>query len=239
MKGLDLYCGGGGTSMGMYQAGIKKIVGIDIKPQSEYPFEFIQSDVFNLDLDLDFFNEFDIIASGPPCQGYLDNSHNKESKHPRLVNQTREMLLKTKKPFFIENVEKAPIRKDLMLCGEMFNLGIIRHRFFEIEGFICYQPKHLKHKGPIYEGYYINVYSGGYNPHFGGNKEKQKEAKRKYKELYGGKDMLKIWQKAMGINWITSKEVLKECIPPAYSKYIIEQFLKKQPNLFDFIRKND
>ena len=30
---LDLYCGGGGVSMGIYLAGAAKVVGVDIKPE--------------------------------------------------------------------------------------------------------------------------------------------------------------------------------------------------------------
>ena len=49
--------------------------------------------------------------------------------------------------FCIENVAGAPIRHDLMLCGEMFGLKVIRHRYFEIHGFSVAQPEHIKHRG--------------------------------------------------------------------------------------------
>jgi DNA (cytosine-5)-methyltransferase 1 len=58
-------------------------------------------------------------------------------------------LLKTGKPFVIENIPRAPIRQDLILTGMMFNLPIIRKRAFEIHGFWCLAPNYPKKKGSV------------------------------------------------------------------------------------------
>ena len=51
-KALDLFCGAGGASMGLKQAGFDYIMGVDINLQNEYPrlngFDFVQCDVFKL-----------------------------------------------------------------------------------------------------------------------------------------------------------------------------------------------
>ena len=62
---LDLFCGAGGVAMGYHQAGFA-VVGVDIHPQPNYPFQFIQSDVF--DIDPDFIATFDVVHASPPRQ---------------------------------------------------------------------------------------------------------------------------------------------------------------------------
>lgn len=44
MNVLDLFCGAGGASEGYRRAGFEEIVGVDIAPQPNYPFEFIEGD---------------------------------------------------------------------------------------------------------------------------------------------------------------------------------------------------
>jgi DNA (cytosine-5)-methyltransferase 1 len=129
-KLLDLFCGAGGAGMGYYRAGFD-VVGVDINPQPHYPFEFIQADC--LTLDRAFITSFAAIHASPPCQHYsaAANLHGNRGDHPDLVDPTRTMLVDSGKPFVIENVIGAPNRPDLVLCGTMFGLRIVKHRQFE------------------------------------------------------------------------------------------------------------
>lgn len=125
MRLLDLFCGAGGASTGYHMAGFD-IVGVDIKPQPNYPFEFHQANALEYPID-----GFDAIHASPPCQKFsmMQRIHKNEHKHPDLITPIRNRI--NKKPYVIENVPGAPLRVDLLLCGTMFGLRIARHRIFE------------------------------------------------------------------------------------------------------------
>ena len=65
MRLLDLFCVAGGAAMGYRYAGFE-VVGVDIKPQKYYPFEFHCEDAFAY-LEK-HGQEFDVIHASPPCQ---------------------------------------------------------------------------------------------------------------------------------------------------------------------------
>lgn len=214
MNALDLFCCEGGTSKGLSNQGCK-VTGVDIEKKEEYHYKFIQADA--LSLSIEFLRKFDFIWASPPCQRYsVGGNTESRKKYPDLIADTRKMLDKAGVPYVIENVPGAPIRKDLMLCGEMFGLKVIRHRYFEISGFKCKQPKKVckNHKGKVISGEYHMVCTGGRPGCFGDNKKRRK--------LTVGS--IQDWQNAMGISHITSRKGLAESIPPAYSEYIVAQF---------------
>ena len=114
----------------------------------------------------------------------------------------------------------------------MFGLRIVRHRYFEIEGFTVLQPKHEKHKLSVMDGTAVACYSGGINPGFWGDKEKQK-AYRKKRSYYaqvaamsGDSYSFKIedWKNAMGVYHINKRNHLTQAVPPKYSEYICNYF---------------
>lgn len=130
LKILDLFCGAGGCAVGYSRAGFD-VVGVDLEPMRDYPFDFVQGDA--LAYVADNWHNFDAIHASPPCQAYseMQKIWKNKTEHPDLIVPTRAALLATGLPFVIENVVGAPLRADLLLCGTMFGLRIVRHRIFE------------------------------------------------------------------------------------------------------------
>ena len=196
---LDLFCGAGGAAMGLHRAWPEaEIVGVDIKPQPRYPFIFVQADAMTFDLD-----GWDFIWASPPCQRYtqmLNHGLTDRLIHSDFIAATRKRLEKFGTPYVIENVMAAPLRQDLMLCGEMFSLRVIRHRKFEFQ-FPVAQPSHIPHRGVANR----KQGDGGY-----------------YLRVYGHETSKPLWGDAMGIDWMRVPE-LAQAIPPAYSEYIARQ----------------
>ena len=102
---LDLFCCAGGAAMGYHQAGFD-VVGVDIKPQPRYPFEFHQADAMTYPLD-----GFDAVHASPPCQDHSATKHLHGRAHGTawMLDGTRERLLAQSTPWVIENV---PRRQD-------------------------------------------------------------------------------------------------------------------------------
>jgi DNA (cytosine-5)-methyltransferase 1 len=203
---LDLFCGAGGAAMGYHRAGFD-VVGVDIKPQPHYPFEFHQGDALTWPLD-----GFDAIHASPPCQAYTSMRHFGKGAGvgaPELVEQVRERLESAGVPWVMENVPGAPLRNTLMLCGSSFGLGVQRHRLFEcshvLMGMSCApsgRPRPIAVYGDHPQG-----------PH-------EKPSYRVNRAT-----TLAIGQEAMGIDWMPWK-VLTQAIPPAYTQFIGEQLMR-------------
>lgn len=205
---VDLFCGVGALTKGYQRAGFR-VVGVDIEDQPDYcGDDFVKMDA--LEYLEKFGRLFRVKHASPPCQSSsaLTKGTNQGREYPDLIPATRRALRDLGGIGIIENVAGAIIRKDLTLCGEMFGLEVIRHRFFEINGVEIRQPLHKPHRGRVagmrhgvwYEGPYYAVYGEG-----------------------GGKGTVAEWRRAMGIDWTWNRKSIAEAVPPAYSQYIGER----------------
>jgi len=203
MRLLDLYCGAGGAAVGYHRAGFDDIVGVDIQSQLRYPFEFVQDDA--LAYVARHGHEFDAIHASPPCQRYSWSARRwREIERADLIEPTRQALEHTGRPFIIENVIGAPLARQVLLCGAMFGLRVLRHRMFE-SNVLLLQPRHPQHRGRVTTGDYVTVAGhGGDNVRGNGSRA--------------------IKRAAMGIDWMTDRE-LNEAIPPAYTEFLGRQLL--------------
>ena len=127
---LDLFCGAGGAAMGYHRAGFE-VVGVDLRNQPDYPFEFHQADAMTYPLE-----GFDAIHASPPCQAYSEATawRGSRANHPQLIVPTRERLMAAGVPYVIENVAGArrELRNPVRLCGSQFGLPVQSHRYFEM-----------------------------------------------------------------------------------------------------------
>ena len=74
---IDLFCGAGGLSLGLQQAGVDILAGFDNCQDSLDSFTFnhkdslgINSDLSNDIHDLNQFSGIDLVIGSPPCQGF-------------------------------------------------------------------------------------------------------------------------------------------------------------------------
>jgi DNA (cytosine-5)-methyltransferase 1 len=201
---LDLFCGAGGSAVGYHRAfPDAEIVGVDINPQPNYPFTFVQGDALTYPTD-----GFDFIHASPPCQDHstLKTSH---AGHGTgwMLNATLARLVDSGVPYAVENVMGAHHSHPnlLILCGSMFDLGVRRHRkfwtSFPVMQLFCQhylQPEPVDVTG-----------TGGPTP----NRTREGGGvSRKPRNLEHAREV-------MGIDWMTRRE-LSQAIPPAYTEHL-------------------
>lgn len=142
--------------------------------------------------------------------------------YPDLLPQTRQALIETGLPYIIENVVGAPMRFPVIVCGSAFHLPIRRHRQFESNCLLfgtqcdhgwqkradmqypsCFRRRSRKRGGPVTAARTTSTVV----------------------QVYGNTAGKGLWPQAMGIDWMTSKE-LSQAIPPAFTKYLGHQFIR-------------
>lgn len=199
--------------MGYHRAGFA-VVGVDIAPQPNYPFEFHQGDA--LEFIREYGRQFDVIHASPPCQSYLNLTRvnaalGRTAAHPDLIAPTRDALFivaganRRVIPWVIENVPNAPLRHPMRLCGTSFGLPLRRHRHFESNFDLTGPP--CDHKRFTEKRYWT-----GWRP-------KGEHRLSTVVQVYGNAADKHEWPAAMGIDWATYDEIA-EAIPPAYTEHV-------------------
>ena len=212
---LDLFCGGGAVCAGLQSVGFE-VVGIDVvrKHHKNYPGHFIHADATKPPVRLD---DFDFVWASPPCQAFSSATPTEaKTSHPKLIEPIRELL--AGHPLTcIENVPGAPIRKDLVLTGQVVGLErIIRRRWFELS-FLLLQPpipRQPKHFFRDHDGVTISTRMCA--------KSHWYERKRRGQ---GGMVSNAEAREVMGIEHYMTNHEVGEAVPPAYAAFIGSQAL--------------
>lgn len=225
MRILDLFCGAGGASAGYAQAG-HEVVGIDVRRQPRYPFQFHQADALDVLAGRGPVDPgaFDLVHASPPCQpytraGHLMRAQGNRTKAPDLVAPVLSALLELGRPWVLENVEGAPLPASayvVTLCGSMFGLEVRRHRLFAASALVML-PGPCDHAA---QGTPVGVYG---RP---GDQPKGQDRSKPGRIATGGRIArdLEEGRRAMGVDWMLWDE-LREAIPPAYTAWIAERIL--------------
>jgi len=185
--------------MGYHQAGFD-IVGVDIKPQPNYPFEFHQASAIHYPLD-----GFDVVHASPPCQDHTSlrtnhNGHNTGWMLDRMIERFYGLTV----PWIVENVVGPTVTMDgwwFVLCGSSFGMKIRRHRRFGSNR--LFLAPSCDHKT---QGMPLGVYGHG------GGKQMTRGFKAKPTEF----------ATLMEMPWARPQEIV-QAIPPAYTRWIGEQ----------------
>lgn len=223
---LDLFCCAGGAAKGYADAGFE-VVGVDIDPQPNYPYEFHQADA--IEFVKEHGHEFDAIHASPPCQTFSRTKTLHGNEHPDLIKPTRDALVASGKPWVMENVVGSPLIGPIKLSGQHFNmtapdvdgvpLKLVRHRLFESN--ILLRVPDSFHANRHIQTASIYGAGGGWTPRHRDNPDRR-----------GGyiphTDVIK---KLLGIDWM-SKHEMSQSIPPVFTEWV-------GGRLIDHIKENE
>jgi DNA (cytosine-5)-methyltransferase 1 len=219
---LDLFCGEGGAGAGYAAAGWD-VTGVDWAPRAgrHYPFPFIQAEA--VAYLAEHGREYDAIHASPPCQVHskvrpmigtdAGSLFPELALHPDLLPATRAALAASGRPYIIENVPGAPLLDPVLLCGTMFGLAVAcqdgvarelqRHRLFESSVPLA-APGPCAHQLPA-----ISVIG-----HSSGTV---------FRRAYSGTGTEP--QRALGVDWVTTRKGIAQAIPPAFTEHLGRQLL--------------
>jgi DNA (cytosine-5)-methyltransferase 1 len=207
MRLLDLFAGAGGCSVGYARAGFE-VVGVDIEPHPDYPFDLTVADAMEVLADADYLRTFDVVHASPPCPRYsvATKAHGTSDNHPDLVGPSRDLLNAAGVSWVMENVPGAPMPNAVMVCGQAMGLPFIRrHRLFE-------SSEPLMSPGCACNG-------RGTVSIFGHSGED-----RRGPEIIGHVSLSEA-RSLMGVEWMTRRSDVSDAIPPAYTEFIGGQLM--------------
>jgi DNA (cytosine-5)-methyltransferase 1 len=213
---LDAFCCAGGAGTGYHRAGFD-VLGVDIDPQPNYPFDFVQADALSvLRQVVADPGKYGIVAvhASPPCQAftaYRRKGHGVGDGYENLIPEVRELLVASGLPYVIENVAGAPLDNAARYCGSSFGLDVRRHRYFESNVPLMAPPCAHGTQAP-------GRFPGATN---------REPMSRATVEVGVWRIPLDVQKRAMGVDWDVTLPELSEAIPPAYTEHIGQQLMDR------------
>ena len=194
--------------MGYSRAGFD-VVGVDIDPQPRYPFTFVHRDALSFD-PAHVRANYHAVHASPPCQRYstATGATGNPDDWPDLVDHTRQLLETIGLPYVIENVEGAPLRRDVLLCGSMFGARYRRHRVFELGGWTMFGAPTCRHAEQRRGGPTVDITGNA----GGRNQTPRPGFPIKYYDADHAREL-------MGMPWASGHGCV-EAVPPVYTELL-------------------
>lgn len=210
---LDAACKAGGAGMGYRRAGFQ-VVGCDVEPQPRYPFQFLLGDALDVIRTMGWL--FDAYHGSPPCHDHTTlRSRAGTNGTGHLLAAFRDAFTATGKPWVLENVPGAPMRSDVVLCGESFGLRTVRHRWFE-------SNVPLIGKGHPLGDAHRFIGPGGRHLRPTSTRERRSDFAKGANISVTGDVGRWVGPPCLGIDWMTDDE-LSQALPPAYTEHVGRQ----------------
>jgi DNA (cytosine-5)-methyltransferase 1 len=209
LTALDLFCGGGGSGLGLMRAGFDRVIGVDVSDH-ERSYSSWGGEFHRMGWEeglARFAIEADLIWASPPCHRYSRMTKcipGLADTKPDLVGPVREALRGSGAPWIIENVDGAPLRHAIMLCCWSFGYETYRHRYFETSHPVR-EKEHLPH---VVRG----SRSGHYEP-------------GTFISVAGHCDPIAEARRVMAIDWMYRDELV-EAIPPYMAEYVGREMIR-------------
>lgn len=235
---VDFFSCQGSTSYGYHRAGFI-VVGVDIDPQSNYPFPMVVADAVKWARLIIEFLRPDAIAGSPPCQFGSDLQYRTGKQYPQLIEPFRTAIEPTGLPYVIENVEstrvKAILRNPVRFCGSLLpeppivdGLLMRRHRLFEANWDLKPMTRTLT-DGREYDclcnrGKWAGWWRGFINVHGGGAYREGVKADGS-RDGHGNKASFAEAQQLLRVDWM-DQHGHNESAPWAYTQQIGRQLIE-------------
>jgi len=235
---LDGCCCEGGGARGLVQAGCY-VVGVDTDASCREGYlravgdcgEFVHADIRDVLADISFMTRFTSASLHPPCQFYSWMSQCRPglaAGYPDLIGPVRELAQawagRAGGVFVIENVEGARswLRNPVTMCMHMFGRPGYRHRLLEAGGGLTLYPPVPPPAGqPFDEGNARIDRRCGW-PHPVPAAKAGHWEPGKFVSVAGHERKEQVFS-VMEIGWMSSRDKVKEAIPPYLGSWIAGQ----------------
>ena len=151
MNAVDLFCGAGGMSLGLKQAGFNIVAAIDNWDAARdcytenFPdHKFFKQDLQNWQEVARIIKSFqcDIIVGGPPCQDFSEAGDRVEGERAELTKCFAQIVYEVRPDYFImENVPAAQKSNAYSNAREIFKKAKYRLTEIVIDASLCGVPQ--------------------------------------------------------------------------------------------------